>query len=171
MRSGCSPARPCAVARDGRHAPGISPGEQRDRPIGGHVLDRQHPVLEPEIAHDGTRTELTHPVPQERCQLCETGTTVAVHHVADLRQLRNPGRASPRGPRSWQECGARLSSYARPAIARSTPTRSRTGINRWRARCGESRTRRKPVNQTTRPKTGTTISNKSPPGSESSSLR
>ena len=163
MRSGSSPARPCAVARDTRHARESAPANSGDQPIGGHVLDGQHPVLEPEIANDGTRKELTirlrrgggsyaRPAPRRQ------STTSPTSGRSETRAV-----PAPRGPRSWQECAARRSSSACPAIARSTPTRSRAVINRWRARCGESRTRRKPVNQTKRPKTGTTISNKSRP--------
>jgi group II intron reverse transcriptase/maturase len=72
------------------------------------------------------RRELVRRLRKRACELCETGTTVAVHQVTGLRDSGDRERASPRGPRSWRECGARRSSSARRAMAGSTRTRSRT---------------------------------------------
>ena len=72
------------------------------------------------------RKELISRLRQRECEVCETGTTVAVHQVTGLKALGKPGPASTRGPPSWQERAARRSSSARPAMTGSTRTRSRT---------------------------------------------
>jgi hypothetical protein len=66
------------------------------------------------------RKELVRRLRKRICELCETGTTMAVHQVTGLKALGQPGRASPRGPRSWRECGARRSSSAPDATSTST---------------------------------------------------
>ena len=41
------------------------------------------------------RRELIHRLRRRRCELCEQGTTVAVHHVPDLASLGKPGPGQP----------------------------------------------------------------------------
>src|SRR5207302_11250252 len=41
------------------------------------------------------RKELTRPLRKRECELCETGTTVAVHQVTGLKELGRPGPGQP----------------------------------------------------------------------------
>ena len=73
--------------------------------FGGIILrqDRRAVITEPvPVRVRVPRKELLARLRQRECELCETGTTVAVHQVAGLRELGKPGRASPRGPPSWR---------------------------------------------------------------------
>ena len=97
--------------------------------FGGIILrqDRRAVITEPvPVRVRVPRRELLARLRQRECELCETGTTVAVHQVAGIRELGNRRRASPRGPPSWRKCGARRSSSAHRAMTGSTRTRSRT---------------------------------------------
>src|SRR6266496_2940830 len=97
--------------------------------FGGIILrqDRRAVIRDPAPAPvPYPRKELITRLRRRECELCETGTTVAVHQVTSLKALGKPGPASPRGPPSWRECGARRSSSAPPATSTSTRAPSRT---------------------------------------------
>ena len=97
--------------------------------FGGITLrqDRRAVITDPApVPARVPRTELLARLRKRECELCETGTTVAVHQVTGLKELGKPGPASPCGPPSWRKCGARRSSSTRPAMTGSTRTRSRT---------------------------------------------
>ena len=116
--------RTCFEAR--RHREGKTDLVAR---FGGIPLkhDRRAVIRDPapaRISHP--RKELIHRLLKRACELCEHGTTVAVHQVAKLASSANPGRASPRGPPSWRRSGARPSSSAPTAMTGSTRTPSRT---------------------------------------------
>ena len=85
------------------------------------------------------RKELIRRLRRRECELCETGTTVAVHQVTGLKALGKPGPGQP----AWAALMAKMRRktlivcavchdwiHANPVCAR--------GINRWRARCPES---------------------------------
>jgi len=97
--------------------------------FGGIILrqDRRAVIRDPVPARAAyPRKELIKRLRRRECELCETGTTVAVHQAPASKRSGNRDRASPRGPRSWQECAARRSSSARRAMTGSTRTPSRT---------------------------------------------
>jgi hypothetical protein len=48
--------------------------------------------------------ELVHRLRKQWCELCETGTTVAVHQVTGLSQLGKPGSGQP----AWAALMARM---------------------------------------------------------------
>ena len=50
------------------------------------------------------RKELIHRLRKRRCELCEHGATVAVHHVARLASLGKPGPGQP----AWAALMARM---------------------------------------------------------------
>ena len=109
--------------------------------FGGIILrqDRRAVITDPApVPVPLPRRELLARLRQRECELCETGTTVAVHQVAGIRELGKPRRASPRGPPSWRKCGARRSSSAHRAMTGSTRTRSRTRHKSLESRCPES---------------------------------
>ncbi|HEV2372635.1 MAG TPA: reverse transcriptase domain-containing protein [Streptosporangiaceae bacterium] len=65
---------------------------------GGIVLrrDRRAEIRDPRPAPAAhPRKELVSRLRTRRCELCETGTTVAVHQVADLKALGQPGPGQP----------------------------------------------------------------------------
>ena len=50
------------------------------------------------------RKELIHRLRRKRCELCEHGATVTVHHVARLASLGKPGPGQP----AWAALMARM---------------------------------------------------------------
>jgi group II intron reverse transcriptase/maturase len=65
---------------------------------GGIVLkrDRHAKIREPQpISAAYPRKELIYRLRKRECELCETGTTVAVHQVASLKALGQPGPGQP----------------------------------------------------------------------------
>ena len=66
-----------------------------------------------------------HRLRERRCDLCETGATVAVHQIAALRQLVQPGPGQP----AWAALMAKMRQktliVCTPATSTSTPTSSR----------------------------------------------
>ena len=75
--------------------------------FGGIILrqDRRAVINDPApVPVRVPRKELLARLRQRVCELCETGTTVAVHHVAALRQLGNPGPDQP----AWATVMARM---------------------------------------------------------------
>ena len=109
QRTGC---RTCFEAR--KHREGKPDLVAR---FGGITLrqDRRAVILTPPRSRSPyPRKELIRRLRKRRCELCEHGTTVAVHQVAGLKAASaSRDRASPRGPPSWRKCGARRSSSAR----------------------------------------------------------
>ena len=75
--------------------------------FGGIILrqDRRAVITDPvPVPVRVPRRELLHRLRQTGCELCETGTTVAVHQVAGLRQLGKPGTGQP----AWAALMARM---------------------------------------------------------------
>jgi group II intron reverse transcriptase/maturase len=67
--------------------------------------DRRAAIREPApVPVTYPRKELIHRLRTRRCELCEHGTTVAVHHVARLAQLGRPGPGQP----AWAALMARM---------------------------------------------------------------
>ena len=100
-------------------------------PAGGHPRPRARPgTLSPQGA-DQT-------APQTECELCETGTTVAVHQVTGLKELGKPGPGQP----AWAALMAKMRRKTLIVCAdchehiHAEPRRAR-GINRWKAQCTE----------------------------------
>jgi group II intron reverse transcriptase/maturase len=84
------------------------------------------------------RKELIHRLRARRCELCEHGATVAVHQIARLAQLGQPGPAQP----AWAALMAKkrrktLIVCAPPATTTSTPPPSRKRHSHRRAQCPE----------------------------------
>src|SRR5439155_18321149 len=97
--------------------------------FGGIILrqDRRAVITDPApVQVRVPRKELLARLRQRECELCEAGTTVAVHQVTGLNNSEDQDRANPRGPRSWPRCDARRSSSARRAMTGSTRTLLRT---------------------------------------------
>jgi hypothetical protein len=66
--------------------------------FGGIILrqDRRAVITDPApVPVHAPRRELIHRLHRRRCELCEHGTTVAVHQVAGLSQLGDPGPGQP----------------------------------------------------------------------------
>ena len=66
--------------------------------FGGIILrqDRQAVITEPvPVRVRVPRRELLARLRQRECELCETGTTVAVHQVAGIRELGKPKTGQP----------------------------------------------------------------------------
>ena len=66
--------------------------------FGGIILrqDRRAVITDPApVRVRVPRKELLARLRQRECELCETGTTVAVHQVADLKELGKPGPGQP----------------------------------------------------------------------------
>jgi len=85
--------RTCFEAR--RHREGKADLVAR---FGGIPLrqDRRAVIRDPAPARIGhPRKELIHRLLKRACELCEHGTTVAVHQVAKLSQLGRPGPGQP----------------------------------------------------------------------------
>ena len=97
--------------------------------FGGIILrqDRRAVITDPApVPVRVPRTELLVPAPQAGVRAMRDrhhGGSPPGHRP---QRTRETGRASPRGPPSWQGCGARRSSSARRAMTGSTRTRSRT---------------------------------------------
>jgi hypothetical protein len=108
--------------------------------FGGIILrqDRRAVIRDPAPAPvPYPRKELITRLRRRECELCETGTTVAVHQVASLKELGNPGPGQP----AWAALMARMRRktlivcaachehvHANPAAhaARSRPSRTRS---------------------------------------------
>ncbi len=66
--------------------------------FGGIILrqDRRAVIRDPApVWVPAPRKELIHRLRKRRCELCETGATVAAHQIAALRQLGQPGPGRP----------------------------------------------------------------------------
>ena len=66
--------------------------------FGGIILrqDRRAVITDPApVPVRVSRKELLHRLRQRECELCETGTTVAVHQVTGLKELGKPGPGQP----------------------------------------------------------------------------
>ncbi len=66
--------------------------------FGGIILrqDRRAVIRDPApVWVPAPRKELIHRLRKRWCELCETGATVAVHQIAALRQLGQPGPGQP----------------------------------------------------------------------------
>jgi hypothetical protein len=66
--------------------------------LGGIILrqERRAVIRDPApVLVTAQRKELISRLRRRRCELCETGTTVAVHQVAGLSQLGKPGPGQP----------------------------------------------------------------------------
>ncbi len=66
--------------------------------FGGIILrqDRRAVITDPApVPVPAPRKELIHRLQRKWCELCETGTTVAVHQVAVLKHLGEPGPGQP----------------------------------------------------------------------------
>ena len=75
--------------------------------FGGIILrqDRRAVITDPApVPFITPRKELTSRLRRRRCELCETGTTVAVHQVAGLSHLGKPGPGQP----AWAALMARM---------------------------------------------------------------
>ncbi len=67
--------------------------------------DRRAVIRDPAPIPPATpRRELIHRLRKRRCELCEHGATVAVHHVAKLASLGKPGPGQP----AWAALMARM---------------------------------------------------------------
>jgi hypothetical protein len=84
------------------------------------------------------RKELVRRLRKRICELCETGTTVAVHQVTGLKALGTPGPGQP----AWAALMAKNTTQdphrlrRLPRVHPRNPGRAR-GINRWKAQCAE----------------------------------
>ena len=76
--------------RDGQAGPGstIRRDTPQTRPARGHPRPAPAPPVIP-------RKELIYRLRKRRCELCEHGTTVAVHQVRGLASLGRPGPGQP----------------------------------------------------------------------------
>ena len=66
--------------------------------FGGIILrqDRRAVITDPApVTAHHPRKELVHRLRKRRCELCEQGTTVAVHQVSSLSKLGRPGKGQP----------------------------------------------------------------------------
>ena len=65
-------------------------------PDAGPEADRQAVIRDPAPAQASyPRKELIRRLRRRKCELCETGTTVAVHQVTGLKALGKPGPGQP----------------------------------------------------------------------------
>ena len=97
--------------------------------FGGIILkrDRRAVIRDPAPAPAPyPRKELIRRLRRRECELCETGTTVAVHQVTGLKALGKPGPGQPAWAALMAKSGARRSSSAPSAMTGSTRTPSRT---------------------------------------------
>ena len=110
--------------------------------FGGIILkrDRRAVIRDPAPAPAPyPRKELIRRLRRRECELCETGTTVAVHQVTGLKAAREAGTGPARVGRPHGENAAQDAHRLRrlPRLDPREPRRAR-GINRRRARCPES---------------------------------
>ena len=97
--------------------------------FGGIILrqDRRAVITEPvPVRVRVPRRELLARLRQRECELCETGTTVAVHQVAGIRELGKPKTGQPAWAALMAKMRRKTLIVAHRAMTGSTRTRSRT---------------------------------------------
>ena len=109
--------------------------------FGGIILrqDRRAVIRDPAPAPvPYPRKELIRRLRRRECELCETGTTVAVHQVTGLKALGEPGPGQP----AWAALMAKMRRKTLIVCAACheldpREPRHARGINRGKARCGK----------------------------------
>ena len=85
------------------------------------------------------RKELISRLLKRECELCETGTTVAVHQVSSLKKLGATGTGTARvGSAHGEEKAQDAHCLRRLPRVHPRDARHARGINRWKAQCLES---------------------------------